>query len=38
MANDVQVKMSGGHWVVALRKDPVLADKCEWEKLSGDDW
>ena len=38
MSKNIHENMSGGQWVAALRKDSTLVSKCEWEKLSGNDW
>lgn len=30
--------MTGPQWTRRLMKDPALADKCDWTKLSEDNW
>ena len=30
--------IDGNDWVQILKKQPQLADKCDWEKLDGADW
>jgi hypothetical protein len=37
MVNDY-AKMTGREWSELLSEHPQYADKCDWDKLDGDDW